>query len=279
MLKPAEPLVSVCIPVYNCDRYIGQAIESVLSQTYPNLELVIINDDSTDQTLDVVRSYLDPRIRVVMNERRLGHQDNWNKALTEARGEFLKLLPADDLLYPDCLRRELEILAAPENKGVALVCCSRDVIDSRGKVLLKRSFKSKKARVNGSQAIRASIRAGTNLIGEPGAVLLRSEDARQAGLFDARYFYVIDLDYWRRLLARGDLYIIPDVLCAFRVAKGSASVSVAASQSRDFRRFIRELRKTEPRVLSGLDCLIGEFMALANRWLRSLFYRLIVRES
>ncbi len=279
MTGSGEPFVSVCLPAYNGEDYIARAIESVLGQSHNNLELVIVDDHSTDKTPDVIKRYSDPRIRVIVNESRLGQMNNWNKALLEAKGRFIKLLPQDDVLYPTCLEKEVGAFMDPGNKGVVLVCCTRHIINRDGRVLLKRSFKRRKGRLEGVRAVRESVRAGTNLIGEPAGVLFKSETAAEAGLFDDRHFYVLDLDYWCRILLTGDLYIIPESLCAFRVARGSASVKVVSSQNKDFKDFIGYLSREKRFHLTGTDRLRGRFRAVANRWLRQLFYKVIVKES
>ena len=141
MSVSGRPLVSVCIPSYNGEGYIGRAVESVLAQTQDDFELIILDDQSTDRTVDVIKRFSDPRIRLIVNSSRLGQMGNWNKALREAVGSFIKLLPQDDLLYPACLEKQTDAFSKPENEGVALVCCERDIIDDAGRIILRRSFK------------------------------------------------------------------------------------------------------------------------------------------
>ena len=169
------PLVSVCVPAYNNSRTIDAVIRSVLGQTLGDFELVVVDDRSSDGTAAIVRSHSDPRIRLVENERNLGHEGNWNKALKEAGGRFVKILPGDDLLYPRCLERQTAAFGDLSSSGVALVCCARDIIDERGRKLMRRAFPGKEETVQGGEAIRRSVRAGTNLIGEPAAVLMRAD--------------------------------------------------------------------------------------------------------
>jgi hypothetical protein len=121
--------------------------------------------------------------------------------------------------------------------------------------------------------VRACVRAGTNLIGEPGAVLMRTALARELGAFDDREFYVIDLDFWCRALLRGDLFISAEEVAAFRVAAGSASIRVARSQSRDFRRFIDRLGGDPRYGLSTGDRAAGKARAALNNVLRRALYR------
>jgi glycosyltransferase involved in cell wall biosynthesis len=98
------PSVSVVMTAFNRERYIAQSIESVLGQTFADLELIIVDDRSTDRTLDVAERYQsNPRVRIVRNERNLGDYPNRNYGATLARGEFLKYHDSDDVMYPDCL--------------------------------------------------------------------------------------------------------------------------------------------------------------------------------
>ncbi|HVN31928.1 MAG TPA: glycosyltransferase family A protein [Thermoanaerobaculaceae bacterium] len=115
------PLVSVLMTAYNRERYIAAAIESVLAQSMPDFELVVVDDCSSDGTVAVAQGYTrDPRVRVVRNERNLGDYPNRNRASALARGEFLKYHDSDDLMYPHCLATMLWPLRAEPRAGFAL---------------------------------------------------------------------------------------------------------------------------------------------------------------
>src|SRR2546423_8587516 len=90
------PLVSVCIPTFNGARWIKESLNSALAQSYRPLEIIIIDDASTDETVKVLRSFKDDRIRLFVNEQRLGLACNWNRCVELARGEFIKFLFQDD---------------------------------------------------------------------------------------------------------------------------------------------------------------------------------------
>lgn len=102
MSSGEQPLVSVLMTAYNREKYIAEAIESVLNSTYHNFELIIVDDVSTDKTYSIARSYTkkDNRIYVYKNESNLGDYPNRNKAATYAKGKYIKYLDADDKLYP-----------------------------------------------------------------------------------------------------------------------------------------------------------------------------------
>src|SRR2546423_6885320 len=101
----SEPLVSVCIPSYNNEEFIAHTVKTVLDQTFSDFELVVVDDCSTDRSVSIVKGFSDPKIRLFQNSRNLGLGQNWNRALSRARGKYVKLLCGDDLLHATCLER------------------------------------------------------------------------------------------------------------------------------------------------------------------------------
>lgn len=103
-------LVSVIMPAYNCERFIAEAIRSVLTQTYTNWELLIVDDCSTDKTADIVASFDDPRIHYMRNKQNEGAALTRNKALREAKGRYIAFLDADDLWAPEKLEHQVAFM-------------------------------------------------------------------------------------------------------------------------------------------------------------------------
>lgn len=120
----AAPTVSVLMTAFNRGRYIDQAIESVLAQSYRDFELVIVDDHSTDDTVTraLVHAARDPRVRVEVNERNLGDYPNRNRAAALARGRLLKYHDSDDVMYPHCLETMVAALESAPSAGLALSC-------------------------------------------------------------------------------------------------------------------------------------------------------------
>src|SRR5688572_1854444 len=114
--------VSICMPTYNGARYLRSAIESALSQTYPNFELLVVDDGSTDDTLTIAREFarLDSRIKVHQNTKRLGLAGNWNRSIDLAAGEWIKFLFQDDLLHSECVELMLD---GGSQSGATIVAC------------------------------------------------------------------------------------------------------------------------------------------------------------
>lgn len=265
------PKVTVAVPTYRGVRHIAAALESVLQQSYGDFELLVIDDNSPDDTRAVVEQFSDSRLLYLRNERNLGPEGNWNRCLEMARGTYFKLLPHDDTLHQRCLERQVAVLDKDICSHIALVFSRRDVIGADGRVLLRRGYPDgREGAISAETVKRACVRRGTNLIGEPGAVLFRRSLARSIGPFDATNPYVIDLDYWFRLLAHGDAYFCDEPLASFRVSTGSWSVDIGGRQSRDFRAF---LKRVAPRA-TALDRSIGFCSTLLNNIGRLAFYRL-----
>jgi glycosyltransferase involved in cell wall biosynthesis len=112
-----NPIFSVVMPAYNAERFVGEAIESVLAQTLPSWELLVVNDCSTDRTLEVCTSFHDPRIRVFTTPENLNAAGARNLALEHARGEFIAFLDSDDLAVPDRLERQLHAFQVDPDLG------------------------------------------------------------------------------------------------------------------------------------------------------------------
>jgi glycosyltransferase involved in cell wall biosynthesis len=123
-----QPLVSVLMTAYNRDKYIGEAIESVISSTYKNWELIIVDDCSKDRTVEIARQYerKDERIKVYVNENNLGDYPNRNKAASYAKGKYLKYVDADDMIYPYGLEQLIYYMEQFPGSGYGLCSLVQD---------------------------------------------------------------------------------------------------------------------------------------------------------
>ncbi|ASL26520.1 glycosyltransferase family 2 protein [Azotobacter chroococcum] len=129
------PRVTVFIPVHNRQHYIASAVDSILAQTFEDFELLVVDDGSTDATLEVLSRYRDPRLRVECNSRNLGIPATRNRGLDLARGEYIALLDSDDKAWPNRLARQVEVLDRhPELVQIGSAC---DFMDANGRRLRK----------------------------------------------------------------------------------------------------------------------------------------------
>jgi glycosyltransferase involved in cell wall biosynthesis len=270
--KNSLPLVSVCMPIFNGGAYLAQAIGSVLGQSFANFELRIIDDASTDGSWEYLQQISDPRVSVERNAHNLGPEGNWNKALAAARGKYIKLFHQDDLLLPDCLARQVEAL---ENHPQAVLAfCRRDIIGAQGKKLLSRGAGWPEGAVSQAQVVRRCARQGSNVVGEPSAVLLRADVVAAVGGFDASIAYLVDLDYWVRMMAHGPGWYSDAALAAFRVSPRQWSAAIGKRQGREFARFLDRLAQG---ALRGQRFIVGygKLRGHVNGVLRAILYRFI----
>ncbi len=267
----SQPLISVCIPCFNGEEFIALTLESALTQSLTNFEIVIIDDKSTDRTVSIIKRFTDPRIRLAQNDHNLGMGLNWNKALSRARGKYVKLLGQDDVLYPECLSQQVRILEDPSNSGAVLAICNREVIDSHDHVILRRKSPFVPGLTTGAKLIRSSIRWGTNLIGEPAVGLFRREALAKTPGCDPSNPYCSDLTLWAELLKHGDAFVDSNYLAAFRISGKATSAKIGRRQGGYFRTFIKSARGEKKFQVSWLDSMLGYVLSFQWCLARNLF--------
>ncbi len=212
------PKVSVCIPTYNSAPFLAQTIDTILSQTFNDFELIIIDDASRDETVDIIRLYAeaDPRIVFIRNERNLGLAGNFNRCLELAQGELIKYVLADDyFLHSEALSL---FVRAMEDPKISLAASGRLVVDKDGIPLRVASHYREGLCRPGIDIIRDGLFRFHNSIGEPTAVIFRRSQAKRG--FDSRYRQILDLEMWFHLLEQGRFFYLADPLVAFRVHDG-----------------------------------------------------------
>jgi glycosyltransferase involved in cell wall biosynthesis len=230
-----SPLVSVCLPVYNGEKFIAEAIESVLAQSYTNFELIVLDDGSSDRSAEIIQSYADKddRIKFETNVKNLGLFGNYNECIRRSKGEFIKLFAQDDLFHPDAFEKMANVLQ--NNPDVALVTTAREWVDDKGEPVeaiskfearVKRPF-TESIKVPGRKVARDSFSDLLNWLGEPVTMMYRKDDAGTG--FDARFFQLGDLEYWYRILAHGAYYFIDEELTTFRRHSNQTTVKNHAS--------------------------------------------------
>ena len=231
---PHGPLVSICIPTFNGARWIREAIDSALAQDYPDIEVVVCDDASTDDTVDLARQVQDERVHVVANRERVGMARNWNRSVLESKGAYVKFLMQDDTLSPGCVRRMLEVFG--ESTAIGMVFCSRDLVldeptDPASALFARRfgelhSRLGTLARVNDGRNLFGAMRRDRfrdNMIGEPTAVMVSRRALVKLGLFNVRLHQLTDLEMWLRVASYFDVGFVADSLATFRVHARSAS--------------------------------------------------------
>lgn len=229
------PKVSVCVPVYNGARYLRECLESILSQSYQDLEVLIVDDGSTDDSLAISSEYSkrDPRVRLLRNSKNLGLVGNWNHSVRLAQGEWIKFLFQDDLLAAGCITQMLAVDRGATDLIVARrsLAFAEDTPDNIKAIYneyltqndLARHF-PRCAEVSAEQFRALMIDLpDRNCIGEPSAVIVRKRAFERYGYFNPELVSLCDWEYFARVAANTGLCYIDESLATFRVHKYSQS--------------------------------------------------------
>jgi glycosyltransferase involved in cell wall biosynthesis len=256
------PTVSICIPVYNAGSFVDETIQSVIAQTYEDYELVVVDNVSRDDSLERLERHAadDSRVRVVAADEHVSAVENFQRATALCTGDYVKLLCADDTLAPTCLQQQIEALDA--YPSASIVASRRAIIDETGRVLLHRhGLHRMRGLIPGGKAIATCIRGGTNLIGEPAAVLVRAEALAQTDSWSDAWPYVTDLELWFRLLHHGDLVALADPLATFRVHTAGWSATMGQTQAAQAKRLFRREFKRPGGAVRRSDVMVGSLKA------------------
>ena len=216
--KQERALVSIAIPAYNHAAYIEACLASVCAQTYPELELVLIDDGSQDDTLEVARRFLEPhraRFRRIVLERQenQGVSAASNAVIAACRGEWVHLLGSDDVLYPNKVARIQQAIAEWNCPDLALVHADADYIDQAGRQLARQPRKSRPPEGPEREAWRWLF-MGRHYVFNP-TLALRREALLSIGGFDPSLPQE-DLDCFLRLSARFAIARVPEILASYR---------------------------------------------------------------
>jgi glycosyltransferase involved in cell wall biosynthesis len=232
------PDVSICVPTYNGERWVRDAVRAAVSQTYDDVEVVVVDDGSTDGTLAAVAEVTDARVRVVRNARRHGLAGNLGRCLAEARGEWVKFLFQDDVIAPECVER---MRAAAGDSLFVLCDRAYDVVDrdpvreASCRELVERSVPrahAGRSRITADEVCAAAVDAiDLNTFGEPVAWLFHRGLLAEFGGLDERLVQLIDLEWLLRCATNVGLGLVPETLATFRVHAGSATAEGYAARA------------------------------------------------
>lgn len=188
-----NPTVSVIIPTYNRANLIGKAIKSVLNQTYQDFEIIVIDDGSTDNTEDVIRSFPDKRVKYIKKYKNKGISVARNIGIKVARGKYIALLDSDDEWLPEKLDKQINILKS-ESPEVGVVYSNALYIDENGKNINRKLRNSKKV-----EGYIYEDLLGKYCVGPPSTFLIKKECFNRVGLFDDLLSGQEDWDMWIRI--------------------------------------------------------------------------------
>ncbi|ORW40113.1 glycosyltransferase family 2 protein [Mycobacterium paraense] len=231
---PATPLVSVCVPMYNNAGTIERCLRSILEQDGVDFEIVVVDDDSTDDGAAIASSMLRPGDRLVKNQPRLGLNGNHNKCLELARGTCVQFVHGDDWLLPGALATLTPYF---EDPAVGLAFAPRQVVGNDERWLrrygkMHRHFRNLRERNDGPSLVRQVALRGAkeNWVGEPTCVMFRRRLALEAGGLRNDIYQLVDSDFWLRLMLRSTVCFVPRELSVRSHMKGNETTHVMSTR-------------------------------------------------
>lgn len=198
------PKVSIVTPSYNQARYLEETIRSVLAQDYPNIEYIIVDGGSEDESVEIIQRY-ERHLAWWVSEKDRGHADALNKGFAHASGEILAWLNSDDTYLPGAVSEAVSFLAAhPE---VGMVYADANLIDDNGKIIGR--FASRQT--NYARMLRGSVHI------PQATTFFRAELWRKVGPLDLSLFFAFDYDFWVKLAKISEVRYIPKLWANFRI--------------------------------------------------------------
>ncbi|NMB47900.1 glycosyltransferase family 2 protein [Candidatus Kuenenbacteria bacterium] len=226
--------ISVLMSAFNAEKYISQAIESILKQTCDDFEFIILNDGSTDKTREIIQNYTkqDKRIRLINNNKNFGLTRSLNIGLEEARGKYIARIDADDLSEPERLQKQYEFMEA--NPEYALAGSWVKIIDSEGREMTVRKLPTD------IKLIKFNF-----IFGKPclwhSSIFFRKEEMDKVGNYDEEYKYSQDLNLYVRLLKTKKITNVPEFLIQHRLHSNSIGKNNSEAQHSFYLKAIHEL--------------------------------------
>ena len=253
-----SPAVTIAIPTYNRGGLLGEAITSVLRQTFNDFELIVSDDCSTDDTAEVVGRFTDPRVRYHRTSGRLGVPGNWNECVRLAQGELFAILPDDDAYLPSFLDTMVHAIHVA---GVGSAQCGLHIVDEKFRIIRTAVTQAVPTTLRGEDALIWQTRHGQN---NPAGLLFRTSAMRQLGLWREDYWddwaFIVKLSY------RYGVTFIPEALSCVRVHSTNLSKQIVDQGFNNILNIFNQFTDVFGEALPATPRLIG-YRSEQDRWL------------
>lgn len=223
MQKKITPLISVCLIVFNHERYVAEAITSILKQTFSNFELIIVNDGSTDKTEAVINSFQDKRMHYIYQKNQ-GPSAALNRAIRHSTGKYLAFLSGDDIWHPDKLQKQYTWLTAESNRKI--IFSHIDFIDDNSgpiAVPWADNLFNQKDSKSRPEYLRTWFFKGNCL--NAGTCLVEKKLILDLGMFNLASLQLQDFDMWIKIISKYDIYVLPQKLMKYRIRANEMNLS------------------------------------------------------
>lgn len=266
------PLISICIPSYNGSATIIDTINSVLTQSLTDFEIIVNDDCSSDDTIELVKALNDDRIHIYKNDKNLGAVNNCNKALEYAKGKYLKILMQDDILEKEHLEKSIEIME--KDSSIMMTTCQSHIINEQNKVISSRKRYKRDTIFDGAQYSKKSLR-GRNIFGEPSLICFRREVYDKGLRFDSSFKFNFDWDFAIGVVEYGKIAYIATPLASFRISTTSISGNYYLKNKKliydESVRLLQKHKKNGNISLNSIDELIFKFNTITLLLLKMIY--------
>ena len=202
-----NPKITVLLSVFNDEKYISEAIESILNQTFEDFELIIIDDCSTDGTIEVINSYKDSRIRLIINEKNIDITKSLNKGLKSARGKYIARHDSDDVSTPERLEKQFNFLE--NNKDYAAVGSYTETIDEDSNLIRLLRCETSAEEIYYNLSYRNNLTSSS--------IMFVKEIIHDIGSYDESSSNSEDHEFWFRISRKYKIYVIAEYLIKYRI--------------------------------------------------------------
>ena len=217
-------IISIIVSIYNSDKTLSQMIESVLNQTYKDFELILINDGSTDNSLDVIKKYAKKDNRIVtIDKKNSGLTKSLNIGLKKAKNKYIARIDADDIWYPTKLEKQIEFLE--QNQDYTLVGTVYNEIDENGKIIYK---KQRTPLLITDEEIRKNIVRFNPFFHS--SVMFKKEVLETVGFYNEELKYTQDYEFWIRIMSKYKVVNLSEILASRRYGKDMISIKKEKEQ-------------------------------------------------
>lgn len=209
------PLVSICIPSFNNEKSISYTIDSILNQTYENIEIILIDNCSTDNTFNVMQKYLDKNIKIYKNDENIGVVGNWNKCIEYATGKYVCIFHADDIYSPHII--EIQVKAFDENHDTAAIFTTSYIMDDKQAIIGEINLPDKNVKqikYNFDRLFNDILSRGNYLVCP--SAMVKKEVYENIGIFTDEYGSCLDTDMWFRILKKYPIMVINKKLLLYK---------------------------------------------------------------
>jgi glycosyltransferase involved in cell wall biosynthesis len=255
-----NPTISVLMSVHNGENYLEEAIESILNQTYPDFELIIINDFSTDSSFEIIKKFADKRIVLIENDHNIGLTKSLNKGLKIAKGEYIARMDADDISEINRFEKQIDVLQ--KNPDYTVVGSNIFLIDDTGLIIEQIKYPETTEENLGNIFFDNTI--------VHSSAMFRKDFVMSLGGYNEEYSKSQDYDLWLNIIENGGLlYNIQESLLKYRIHAGSISNKFGSEQEQNAIRIVRRRLKS----ILDIDIKESDLKVLRNKKNRNVLQK------